>query len=110
MMVLYFTSFGFSATMFYVILFLLGIAQGYWAVFITTASEQFGTNMRVTVTTTVPNFVRGSTELMTLFFRYLKTDDAIGMLYAGCLKAAFVIRLAFLSVYKCSEPYQRECD
>ncbi len=110
MMVLYFTSFGFSATMFYVILFLLGIAQGYWAVFITTASEQFGTNMRATVTTTVPNFVRGSTVLMTLFFRYLKSDDVIGMLYAGCLIAAIVMLLAFLSVYKMDETYHKDLD
>src|SRR5258706_21512 len=110
MMVLYFTSFGFSATMFYAILFLLGIAQGYWAVFITTASEQFGTNMRATVTTTVPNFVRGSTVLMTLFFRYLKSDDVIGMLYAGCLIAAIVMLLAFLSVYKMDETYHKDLD
>ncbi|HTB32036.1 MAG TPA: MFS transporter, partial [Bacteroidia bacterium] len=60
MAVAYFSSFGLSAFAFYVIIFLLGITQGYWTIFITVASEQFGTNMRATVTTTVPNFVRGS--------------------------------------------------
>lgn len=39
---------------------LLGFATGYWAVFVTTAAEQFGTNLRATVATTVPNFVRGA--------------------------------------------------
>jgi MFS family permease len=38
----------------------LGFAAGYWAVFVTVAAEQFGTNLRATATTTVPNFVRGA--------------------------------------------------
>ncbi len=110
MMVVYFVSFGLSASMFYFILFLLGVAQGYWAVFITTASEQFGTNLRATVTTTVPNFVRGSVVLMTLFFRYLKSDDVIGMQYAGYLIGSIVMLLAFLSVYKMDETYHKDLD
>lgn len=109
-MIVYFVSFGFSVTMFYVVIFLLGIAQGYWAVFITTASEQFGTNLRATVTTTVPNFVRGSTVLMTLAFQFLKSDDVIGMQYAGYLIGAIVMLLAFLSVYKMDETYHKDLD
>ena len=53
----YFSSFGATSGLFYLIIFLLGLAQGYWAIFVTVASEQFGTNIRSTVTTTVPNFV-----------------------------------------------------
>jgi MFS family permease len=109
-MILYFSSFGFSATMFYAVLFLLGVAQGYWAVFITTASEQFGTNLRATVTTTVPNFVRGSVVLMTLLFQFLKKDDVLGMQYAGYLIGAVVVLLAFLSVYKMDETYHKDLD
>ena len=48
----YFTSDGITPINFYIIAFALGIAMGYWAVFITVASEQFGTNIRSTVTTT----------------------------------------------------------
>ena len=110
MIVLYFLSSGFSATLFYFIIFILGIAMGYWAVFITTASEQFGTNLRATVTTTVPNFVRGSTVLMTLFFQFLKSDDVIGMQYAGYLIGAIVMLLAFLSLYKMDETYHKDLD
>lgn len=109
-MVLYFSSFGFSSTMFYVILFLLGVAQGYWAVFITTASEQFGTNLRATVTTTVPNFVRGSLILMNMSFLFLKKDEVIGMQYAGYLIGGIVVLLAFLSVYKMDETYHKDLD
>jgi len=108
--VLYFLSAGMSATMFYIIIFLLGIAQGYWAIFITTASEQFGTNLRATVTTTVPNFVRGSVVIMTLTFQYLKSDDVIGMQYAGYLIALVVMLMAFLSLYKMQESYHKDLD
>ena len=48
-----------SLAVFYTVCLLLGVATGYWAVFVTIASEQFGTNIRATVTTTAPNFVRG---------------------------------------------------
>ena len=50
----------------------LGVATGYWAVFVTVASEQFGTNIRATVTTTAPNFVRGSLVPVTLAFEALR--------------------------------------
>ena len=51
--------------------FLLGFGTGYWAVFVQVASENFGTNIRSTVTNTVPNFVRGSVVLSTLAFKRL---------------------------------------
>lgn len=51
---------GKSANHFYFICTLLGVATGYWALFVTVAAEQFGTNIRSTVTSTVPNFVRGA--------------------------------------------------
>ena len=59
----YFYCFNASSTIFYFILFLMGISQGYWGVFVTVASEQFGTNIRSTITTTVPNFVRGAATM-----------------------------------------------
>lgn len=61
-----------DALIFYAICFLLGLANGFWALFITIASEQFGTNLRATVTTTVPNFVRGALPLLILLFDFLK--------------------------------------
>lgn len=51
--------------------FLLGFGTGYWALFVQVASENFGTNIRSTVTNTVPNFVRGSVVLSTLAFKRL---------------------------------------
>lgn len=61
-----------SLDWFYIMCFLLGTATGYWALFVTIASEQFGTNIRSTVTNTVPNFVRGSVVLITLLYKSLE--------------------------------------
>lgn len=58
-----------TAERIYFICFLLGLVAGYWAVMITVAAEQFGTNIRGTVATTVPNFIRGSAVLAVTLFR-----------------------------------------
>ena len=68
---------GQSPNTFYLMCGLLGFAIGYWAIFVTMASEQFGTNLRATVTTTVPNFVRGSLVPLSLTFGALKSDLGI---------------------------------
>lgn len=57
---------------FYAICFMLGIASGYWAVFVTIAAEQFGTNLRATVATTTPNFVRGTVVILTTLLQWGK--------------------------------------
>ena len=73
-----------SIGIFYITCLLLGIASGYWALFATIAAEQFGINIRATVATTVPNFVRGAVVPVTLTFQYLKAT-------AGVINSAAVI-------------------
>lgn len=104
----YFVSFGFSPNVFYFIIFLMGLAQGYWAVFITTASEQFGTNIRATVSTTVPNFVRGSLVPVTLLFQYFKSTS--GIWNAGVIVGGIVLFLAFFALYHLQESYHKDLD
>lgn len=67
----------------------IGFATGYWALFVTIASEQFGTNIRSTVTNTVPNFVRGAVVPITLSFASLSSS-------LGVIQAAFWVGLACL--------------
>lgn len=69
-LVIYFLFFlrGASSTTYYFASFLLGCTTGYWAIFVTIAAEQFGTNIRSTVTNTVPNFVRGSVPVIMALF------------------------------------------
>ena len=77
--VVYLYSFGLTPKTFVWLSLFLGFASGYWATFVTIASEQFGTNLRATVTTTVPNFVRGSLVIILIAFQFFK--DEFGILH-----------------------------
>ena len=90
-MLAYFTIGGTSRTVFYVICCVGGAASGYWAVFVATAAELFGTNLRATVTTTVPNFVRGSAVLVTTGFKGLTPS-------LGLVGAAIAVGIATLAI------------
>lgn len=104
----YFSSYGSSPTVFYIISFALGVAMGYWAVFITVASEQFGTNIRSTVTTTVPNFVRGATVLMTIWWTSMSAG--MGILHSAIVVAVVVLPLAIASTFLLEESYGKNLD
>ncbi len=104
----FFSAFGVSANIFYLIVFIMGLAMGYWAVFVTVASEQFGTNIRSTVTTTVPNFVRGMLVPMTLWWDYMA--QYIGIWQSAIVVGSAVIVLAILSVFFLEESYGKDLD
>src|ERR1700743_4011288 len=53
----------------------LGFSTGFWAIFVTMGAEQFGTNLRATAATTIPNMVRGSLPLLNLLFKDLFQDS-----------------------------------
>lgn len=104
----YLNSNGLSLTQFYTLCFILGFGAGYWAVFVTNAAEQFGTNLRATVTTTVPNFVRGSVPLMTMAFQYL--SHSMGLVGAAGTVGITVGVLAFVSMKSLDESFGRDLD
>ena len=95
-------------TMFYWICAFLGFAAGYWAVFVTIASEQFGTNIRSTVTTTVPNFVRGSLVPMVIWWKYM--TEGMGIIQAAMVVGACVIVLAVIAVFFLEESFGKDLD
>jgi putative MFS transporter len=86
----------------------LGFASGYWAIFVTVAAEQFGTNLRATATTSVPNFVRGSVVPLTLLFASLKTR--LGMMPAAWMVGAFALGIAFIGLSQLSETFSKDLD
>lgn len=104
----FFISSGVSPQLFYIIIFTMGIAMGYWAVFVTVASEQFGTNIRSTVTTTVPNFVRGSTVLMIIWWNYMSAG--VGIVQSAVIVGAVVIPLAIVATFFLEESYGKDLD
>ncbi len=104
----YFVSNETTPTVFYFITFALGLAMGYWAVFITVASEQFGTNIRSTVTTTVPNFVRGATVLMTMWWTSM--SPGMGILQSAIIVGIVVIPVALGAVFFLEESHGKNLD
>jgi MFS transporter, putative metabolite:H+ symporter len=97
-----------SLNAFYALCGLLGFATGYWAVFVTIASEQFGTNIRATATTTVPNFVRGAVVPLTLGFQAL--TPRVGIEMSGIICGAIALALAFLGLSALEETYGKDLD
>lgn len=104
----YFVAGGVSATVFYSICFSLGVATGYWAVFVTMASEQFGTNIRATATTTAPNFVRGAVVLLTTSFRWL--SGSLGVVTSAIVVGVTVLVLAGVALLSLEETFGKDLD
>ncbi len=99
-----------SLVMFYTVVVLIGFATGYWAVFISTASELFGTNLRATVTTSAPNFVRGGTILINFLFIYLATNLGLQNIKAAIIVGIIVFALSIWAWYKLEETFGKELD
>lgn len=112
-----------TATFFYTACFALGCGIGYWALFVTIAAEQFGTNLRSTVATTVPNFIRGTVIPITLMFKFFR--DAIsesyerlgpdhakstGIIYGALIVGVFTIIVAYVALRAIDETYGRDLN
>jgi MFS family permease len=106
----YFLLHNISLFSFYAICFFLGFSAGYWVVFMTIATEQFGTNIRATVTTTVPNFVRGSVVPVTLLFQYLRGVFNDSLIYAGIVVGILTIGLAFWALHYVQETFHKDLN
>jgi MFS family permease len=99
---------GLSVNSYYFLCFLLGCATGYWALFVTVASEQFGTNIRATVTTTVPNFVRGAVVPITLGFKSIELSS--GSVYGAVIVGVICIGLAMVATMSVKETFSKDLD
>ena len=97
-----------SEETYYLYCFLLGASTGYWAIFVTIAAEQFGTNIRSTAANTVPNFVRGSVFLIVSLFVILTALFPIGVsaLIVGLLSVAS----AFWGIYHLKETFSKDLN
>jgi len=97
-----------DANTFYLICVLLGFANGYWALFVTVAAELFGTNLRATVATTVPNFVRGATIPLTILFLWLK--QYWGILNSAGAVGLLTVLLAVIALWWMDETFEKDLD
>lgn len=99
-----------SLSTFYITCFFLGFSVGYWVIFMTIATEQFGTNIRATVTTTVPNFVRGAVVPLSLLFQFFKNQFNGSFIIAGIAVAIISLGLAFWALSKMQETFSKDLD
>lgn len=111
---LYLNSRGQNLSYYYTLFTVLGFFNGYWAVFVTIAAEQFGTNLRATVATSVPNFVRGAVVPVNTTFSFLAKEiwgDAItGMIGAAYIMTAILFSIAFAGLYLLEETHGKDLN
>jgi MFS family permease len=111
MVFVYLNAHGISLQAFYLLCMAMGFSVGYWVIFVTIASEQFGTNIRATVTTTVPNFVRGSLPGIILMYQYFRDKTFSGnILQAGMVVGIILAVIAFLALWKMKETFKADLD
>jgi putative MFS transporter len=105
---------GASPTAFYAVCFVLGVSVGFWALFVTVAAEQFGTNLRATVATTAPNFARGSVVALVPIFNGLAaalgTADGPNRISSGAVVGGISLLIAFWAVSTLPETFGKDLD
>jgi len=97
-----------SLSQFYIWYALLGLACGYWAVFVTMASEQFGTNLRATAATTAPNFVRASA--LPLSYAVQASQNKLGLVNVSLGIGFCTILVALWALRGLEESFGRDLD
>ena len=105
---LYFSPWNNSAAAMYIICAALGFGTGFWAIFVTMAAEQFGTNLRATAATTVPNMVRGSLPLMLLLFNGLQHYTSYTK--AGLFTGIIVMIISIIAAYFTEETFGKDLN
>ncbi|MBS1627687.1 MAG: MFS transporter [Bacteroidetes bacterium] len=92
----------------YIVCAVMGFGAGFWAIFVTMAAEQFGTNIRATVATTVPNMVRGSLTLISILFTSLQ--PAFGYLKSAWIVGIVVMLIAIVALYFTEETFHKDLN
>ncbi len=105
-MILFFASS--SAGMLYFACGVLGFGTGFWAIFVTIGAENFGTNLRATAATTIPNMVRGSLNGISALFLFLVTQ--LGYVHAGIWTAVLVMSITYWAIGGLEETFGRDLD
>ncbi len=97
-----------SAEMYYALCVWFGFGTGYWAMFVTVGAEQFGTNIRSTAATTIPNMVRGTVVLMNLLYAFFV--PGVGVIHSGALVGLICFAIGIYCTASISETHNRDLD
>jgi len=99
---------GQTATSLYAACALLGFGTGFWAIFVTMAAEQFGTNIRATAATTVPNMVRGSLVLISMLFMSLQPQ--LGFVKSGFVTGVILMVITVIAAVMSEETFGKDLN
>jgi MFS family permease len=107
--ILFYSGFNNNDTTMYAICAALGFSTGFWAIFVTMGAEQFGTNLRATAATTIPNMVRGSLPLINLMFKNL-FQDSLGwsLVNSGIITGIVVMTITLVAAYFTEETFHKD--
>lgn len=111
--IFYFNQQNGTASGMYVICAAMGFGTGFWAIFVTMAAEQFGTNLRATAATTVPNMVRGALPILFLLFKWLQglfADLSHPYITAGWVTGVIVMAIAIIAAYFTEETFGKDLN
>lgn len=110
-LILFFSSFNNNDSFMYLICGLLGFSTGYWAIFVTMGAEQFGTNLRATAATTIPNMVRGSLPLINFMFLDLfQKSWNWSLTQSGVVTGVIVMCVTLVAYYFTEETFHKDLN
>ncbi len=100
-----------TATRLYWICAGLGFGTGFWAIFVTMGAEQFGTNLRATAATTIPNMVRGMLAIFILpLFKWFEKQPTIGTIDAGIYTGIIIMSITLVAAALTRETFHKDLD
>jgi MFS transporter, putative metabolite:H+ symporter len=89
----------------------LGFGTGFWAIFVTMGAEQFGTNLRATAATTIPNMVRGMLTVLILpLFKGLRSIEGVGYVNAGIYSAVIIMIITVIAAVMTKETFNKDLN
>jgi hypothetical protein len=95
----------------YAICSYLGFATGFWAIFVTMGAEQFGTNIRATAATTIPNMVRGALVLINLMFVDLfQKSWSWPLVQSGMVTGVIIISITLVAAWFTEETFHKDLN
>jgi MFS family permease len=110
-LIIFFSGVNNSDTRMYIICALLGFSTGFWAIFVTMGAEQFGTNLRATAATTIPNMVRGALPLINLLFLNLfQKNWQWSLIDSGIVTGIIVLAVTFIAFYFTEETFHKDLN
>lgn len=110
-LLLFFSGYNNSDSSMYLYCTLLGFSTGFWAIFVTMGAEQFGTNLRATAATTIPNMVRGALPLINMMFLDLfQKNWGWTIIKSGIVTGVLVMAVTLLAFYFTEETYHKDLN